>query len=184
MKVLDKRTWTYDDYLKLNDDKRYEIIKGRLVEMAGASFEHQDVLTIILMKMREFCDRNNLGKVIPSPFDVVLNDENVVQPDIVFISNEKLHLIKNSLFGVPDLVVEVVSDSSEKKDKIIKKKLYEKFRVKEYWIVEPNKKKIRVYVIKNNRYSLYCSSRIKEKIRSKVLEGFEIDLKEVFKWKF
>jgi len=78
------------------------------------------------------------------------------------------------------LVVEVVSDSSEKKDKIIKKKLYEKFRVKEYWIVEPNKKKIRVYVIENNRYSLYCSSRIKEKIRSKVLEGFEIDLKEVF----
>lgn len=133
MEVLDKRTWTYDDYLKLDDDKRYEIIKGRLVETAGASFEHQDVLTIILMKMREFCDRNNLGKVIPSPFDVVLNDENVV-----FISNEKLHLIKNSLFGVPD------------------------------------------YVIENNRYSLYCSSRIKEKIRSKVLEGFEIDLKEVF----
>ncbi|MEO0224149.1 MAG: Uma2 family endonuclease [candidate division WOR-3 bacterium] len=155
--ILDRKIRTYDDYLKLSDDKRFEVIRGRFVEMVGASFGHQNVLTILLMKLRKFCDKNNLGKVIPY---------------IVFISNEKLHLIKHSLFGVPDLVVEVVSDSSEKKDKIIKKRLYEKFGVKEYWIVEPNKKKISVYVMENNRYALYC--------KSKVLEGFEIDLKEVF----
>jgi Uma2 family endonuclease len=180
LKILDKRIWTYRDYIKLNDDKRYEVIEGRLVEMAGASFEHQDILSEIFIRMREFVKRNNLGKVIPSPFDVILSDENVVQPDIVFISKNKLHLIKQSLFGIPDLVVEIVSESSKKKDKIIKKKLYEKFGINEYWVVEPNDKKIIVHVINNNRYVVYSSAKEEGIIKSKVLEGFELNLKEVF----
>ncbi len=181
MKALTKKIWTYSDYLRIDDDKRYEIIDGRLIEMAGASFEHQSLLLEIITRIKVFVDEFGLGKVIPAPFDVVLSNIDVVQPDIVFISNEKLKMIKGSFFGVPDLVVEIISEGSKRRDKFEKKKLYEKYGVKEYWIANPFDKSIKAYVLNDEgKYSLHLKARRKGKVKSIVLKGFEIDLKEIF----
>ncbi len=181
MKVKEK-LWTYEDYLKLNDDKRYEVINGRLYEMPAPHFEHQDILKRLLNILFEFSEKEyRIGKVLPSPFDVILSEEIVVQPDIVFISKGSLKNIKEgSLFGPPDLVVEIVSPTSYYRDRYEKFEIYEKAGIKEYWIVYPGEKAIEIWVLKEGKYELHSIASGEGKVRSEVLKGFEVDLKEVF----
>jgi len=180
MKVEEK-FWTYEDYLKLNDDKRYEVINGRLDEMPAPSFEHQERLNALNVKLYLFVKSKNLGRIIPSPFDVILREDIVVQPDIVFISKENLKNIKEGrLFGPPDLVVEIVSPTSYYRDRYEKFKIYEEAGIKEYWIVYPGEKAIEVWALKEGKYELYSIASGEGKVKSKVLESFEVDLKEVF----
>ncbi len=180
--MVKEKVWTYEDYLKLEDDKRYEVIKGRLMEMPAPNFEHQRILNFINLKMYNFVLEKDLGEIVPSPFDIILSDNIVVQPDIVFISNENLKNIREGrLFGAPDLVVEIVSPGSFKRDRYEKFEIYEEFGIKEYWIVYPGEKVIEVWVLgENGEYELYSFAEKEGKIKSKVLEGLEIDLKEVF----
>ncbi len=177
-----EKVWTYEDYLKLEDDKRYEVINGRLEEMPAPNFEHQDILTELLLRFRIFTKENALGKVIPSPFDVILSEDIVVQPDVVYISRENLKSIKEGrLFGTPDLVVEIVSSGSFKRDRYEKFKIYEEFGIKEYWIVYPGERVIEVWALgESGEYELYSFAEGEGKVKSKVLEGLEINLKEVF----
>ncbi len=177
-----EKLWTYEDYLKLEDDKRYEIINGRLEEMPAPNFEHQDILGGIFAKIREYVNRQQIGKVLPSPFDVILSENVVVQPDIVFISNENLKNIKDGrLFGAPDLVVEIVSLGSFKRDRYEKFKIYEEFGIKEYWIVYPGERVIEVWALgESGEYELYSFAEKEGKVKSKVLKGLEVDLKEIF----
>jgi len=181
MKVKEK-IWTYEDYLKLNDDKRYEVINGRLYEMPAPLFEHQRILKKLAYILISVSEINvKLGEVITSPFDVILSEDIVVQPDIVFISKENLKNIKEGrLFGVPDLVVEVVSPTSYYRDRYEKFRIYEEAGIKEYWIVYPGEKTIEVWVLKEGKYELYSIASDEGKVKSKVLEGLEVDLKEVF----
>ncbi len=181
MKVKEK-IWTYRDYLELNDDKRYEVIKGRLYEMPAPHFEHQKILkklTYILISLLEINLRS--GEVILSPFDVILSEETVVQPDIVFISKENLKNIRGGrLFGPPDLVVEIVSPTSYYRDRYEKFKIYEKAGIKEYWLVYPGEKAVEVWVLKEGKYELYSIASGEGKVKSKILKGLEVDLKEIF----
>ncbi len=180
MKVKEK-VWTYRDYLGLNDDKRYEVINGRLYEMPAPHFEHQKVSGLIEFLLRGFVYKNKLGEIVDAPFDIILSETVVVQPDIVFISNDNLKNIKSGkLFGPPDLIVEVVSPSSYRRDRYEKFEIYEKAGIKEYWLVYPGEKAIEVWVLKEGKYELYGIASGKGKVKSKVLKGFEVDLKEVF----
>jgi len=181
MEVKEK-VWTYKDYLELNDDKRYEVINGRLYEMPAPTPWHQDVLMELAMTMRKFAKKENLGKVIPSPIDVVLSEDVVLQPDIVFISKERMEIIgEKAIIGSPDLVIEIVSPNTIRRDTVVKKGIYESFGVKEYWIVYPDERVIEVWVLsESGRYELYSFAEKEGKVKSKVLEGFEVDLKELF----
>ncbi|MEO0215359.1 MAG: Uma2 family endonuclease, partial [candidate division WOR-3 bacterium] len=154
--MVKERIWTYEDYLKLEDDKRYEVINGRLVEMPAPGFEHQKISGLIDFILRKFVYKERIGEVLYAPFDVILSENIVVQPDIVFISNENLKNIKEGrLFGPPDLVVEIVSPGSYKRDRFEKFKIYEEFGVKEYWIVLPGEKVIEVWCLKEGKYVLH-----------------------------
>ncbi len=177
-----RKVWTYEDYLHLEDGKRYEVINGRLKEMPAPSFEHQDLLTVLLLKFRSFTDQRDLGKVLPAHFDIILSETVVVQPDIVFISKDKLKDVKQGrLFGPPDLVVEILSPGSFYRDRYEKFSLYEKYGVKEYWIIYPGERAVEVWVLNDEgKYELFGVAEGEGKIRSKVLKGLEIDLKEVF----
>ncbi|MEO0223067.1 MAG: Uma2 family endonuclease, partial [candidate division WOR-3 bacterium] len=138
MKATKEKLWTYRDYLKLEDDKRYEVINGRLVEMPAPNFEHQRISRNLEFKLWEFVKENGLGEILYAPFDIILSEDIVVQPDIVFISKDNLKNIKEGrLFGAPDLVVEIVSPVSYKRDRYEKFRIYEELGVKEYWIVLP-----------------------------------------------
>ncbi len=177
MKVKEK-VWTYRDYLGLNDDKRYEVINGRLYEMPAPTPWHQGILGNLYLILRNHV--RSKGIVFLSPIDVILSETLVVQPDLVFISKDKKDMIKDRIYGSPDLVIEVVSPTSYYRDRYEKFKIYEKAGIKEYWLVYPGERAIEVWVLKEGKYELYSIASSEGKVKSKVLKGFEIDLKEVF----
>ena len=178
-----RRVWTYEDYLRLDDDKRYELINGRLYEMPAPTPLHQIILAYLHHRFYDFAKRRDTGLVIPSPIDVVLGDRYVLQPDILFISKERLGIIgEKAITGPPDLVVEIISPATVRRDTVVKKGIYERFGVREYWIVYPDERAIEVWVLSDEgKYELFSVAEGEGKVKSKVLEGLEVDLKEVFK---
>ena len=140
---------TVEEYLSLPDNLRVELIDGTFYRMHAPSYEHQEIIACIAIELRNFV-RNNKGecKVIISPFDIQLDedDKTMVQPDIVVICKRE-HLDRKRGYGAPDMVVEVLSPSTAKKDSDLKLRKYMKAGVREYWIVDPDKKQVIVYVL-------------------------------------
>ncbi len=139
-----------DVFKSLPEGTLAEIINNQLVMSPAPSSIHQDTVRDIAFKLTAFVQMHMLGKIYFAPIDVYFDAENVFQPDIIFISSRQLHIIEESIQGVPDLIVEVLSPGSEKKDKRDKKAVYEKFGVKEYWIVHPVTKQVTGYQLANN----------------------------------
>ncbi len=112
---------------------------------------------------------HNFGEIFIAPFDVYLDeDSNVVQPNILFISSERSHIVKeDAVHGVPDLILEILSHSYEEYDLIKKKELYEKFGVKEYWVINPDTKESTGFFLKDRKYS--SPENLKASIRSALL---------------
>ncbi len=178
-----RKVWTYEDYLRLTDDKRYEVINGRLEEMPAPSFEHQDILKLLLYTLTEEVEKKrSLGKILPAPFDVILSEAVVVQPDIVFISKDNLKNIKGGrLFGPPDLAIEIVSPDSYHRDRYEKFSLYERYGVKEYWLVYPEYRAIEVWCLKDGKYALHTVAAGNGEVSSCVLKGLKVKVEEVLK---
>lgn len=160
----------------------YELINGILRKRSAPSLRHQNVVSALLSLMRLFADEHQLGKVFTAPIDVFFDDDNGFQPDICFVSNERAFLLDNDEFinGAPDLVVEVLSPGTWKNDRMAKKDVYERFAVREYWIVDPYYKSVEVYIIENNAYRLFSGFEQEGKVVSTVLEGFEVELERIF----
>jgi len=130
---------TYDDYVQFPDDgKRHEIIEGDHYMTPAPRRKHQRVSVNLATEMSSFAKRHKLGLVFTAPFDVVLSDENVVQPDLLFVSAARAAIVtEDNIQGVPDIIVEILSESTRRKDEVTKRKLYERFGVQEYWVVDP-----------------------------------------------
>ena len=144
------------DYIKISDDKRYELINGELIMTPSPVPKHQRVSKKIEFILEKFVSGNNLGEVFYVPCDVYLDNENVVQPDILFISKDRLDIIgKKNIQGAPNLTIEIISENSVYKDMVQKKRLYAKFNVIEYWIVITEEEEIEVYILEGNAYQLY-----------------------------
>ncbi len=174
-----KTKLTAEEFFRIYpEESRIELIDGEVYEMPAPTPKHQDILVRVFIPMRSFVDANSLGLILVAPVDVVFDEENVLQPDIVYISD--LSKVKDRIYGAPDLVVEVASPSTLKRDITDKMKIYERYGVKEYWIVFSSEKTIVVYQLTENGYELFSSAIEKGKVRSKILEGFEINLEEVF----
>ncbi len=182
MKVLKK--FTFKDFMLFNDEneKIYELIYGMLIKMPPPIVRHQDISRNIEFKMWDFVRKRKLGKVFDAPISVRFSDDIALQPDISFISKDRSYIIEEKYIdGTPDLIVEIISKRTKKKDTKIKKRIYEKYGVKEYWIVNPFDKSIEVYVLNDEgKYDLYLRVEKKGKVVSSVLKDFEIDLREIF----
>ncbi|TVL98486.1 MAG: restriction endonuclease [Candidatus Brocadia sp. WS118] len=179
--IIEKKKYTYEDYLKTPEDKRYELINGELTMTPSPVPEHQLISVELLFRLKKFTIENNLGTVMHAPCDVYLDNENVVQPDILFISKDRLGIIgEKNIQGAPDLVIEIISEHSVYRDMVQKKKLYARFGVKEYWIVIPDEKEIEVYILKDNIYQLYQTYSKTDTLESLALKGLKIVLKEIF----
>jgi Uma2 family endonuclease len=177
--------YTYWDYLKFDDEKRYEVIYGELIMVPAPNTEHQHFSRNLEFILWNYVRKNKLGQVYDAPIDVVLNNETVVQPDIIFISNQNKEIIKEKgIFGSPDLTIEIISPSSKYRDSYEKKDLYESFKIKEYWLVDPKNKNIEVFSLnENGKYELFCEGFVSEEnntIKSNVLKGIEVKLEEIF----
>jgi Uma2 family endonuclease len=180
--VLGKQAkrWTYEEYYRLDDDQRYEIIDGKLLMTPATDTWHQDWSRELTVILAGHVKRIKLGKVFAAPLDVVLDAENTVQPDLVFISSSNLGIIQHrAIFGTPDLLVELVSPSSVRRDRYEKKELYARFGVKEYWIGDPANRTLEVLTLQAGRYELHCCAEGKGKLDSLVLAGLEFDLSEI-----
>ena len=180
--VLEKqaRRWTYEEYYKLDDDQRYEIIDGNLLMAPAPDTWHQDWSRDLFRIIDRHVTAQRLGKVFFAPVDVVLDAENTVQPDIIFIAAANAGIIqRRAIFGTPDLLVELISPSSVRRDRYEKKDLYARFGVKEYWIGDPANKALEILTLKEGRYELHCCAEEKGKLVSLVLAGLEFDLTEI-----
>src|SRR3990172_920502 len=119
--VVEKKKYTYEDYLKTPKDKRYELIDGELLMRPSPTPSHQRVSRKLEFILESFITKNNLGEIFYAPCDVYLDNENVVQPDILFISKERLNIIGDkNIQGAPDLVIEILSESNAYRDLIQK----------------------------------------------------------------
>ena len=180
--IIEKKKYTYDDYLKTPDDKRYELIEGELYMTPSPITNHQRISGKIDFELRKFVLENDCGEVFYAPYDVYFDDENVVQPDILFISKERLNIIgEKNLQGAPDLVIEILSESNAYRDLIQKKKLYARYGVKEYWIVVPGEKTIDIHILKDKTYQLYKTLGEDDTLESQIMKGFKMELKAIFK---
>jgi Uma2 family endonuclease len=122
--VEKKKKYTYEDYVHTPDDKRYELIEGELLMTPSPTTKHQRVLREIEFILKKFVSENNLGEIFFAPYDVYLDEENVIQPDIMFISKERLNIIgEKNIQGAPCLTIEIISESSAYRDMVQKKKL-------------------------------------------------------------
>ena len=173
--------YTYKDYLLIDDDKRYEILRGGLIMVPAPFTIHQRLLRNIEDILWNFVKEKKLGEVLVAPTDVVLSEDIVVQPDMFFISKERLDIIKEAaIMGSPDLIVEIISPSSASYDTVEKRDIYEEYGVKEYWLVFPQEKAIEVLALEDGVYRELCKGRKTGVVRSKIIVGLEVDLKEVF----
>lgn len=173
---------TYDDYLTLpNDGKRYEIIDGELYMTPAPSTEHQDISFIIERLLYDFVSRQNLGYVYHAPIDVVFSMTEIIQPDIIFIQRDRREIVtKRNVVAAPDLVVEILSETSEVVDRTTKRALYEKHGVKEYWIVDPASRSIEQLVLKEGKFVLVGKFRVSQTMESQLLKGLVISVEKIF----
>lgn len=183
-----KEKYTYQDYLAWPEEERWELIEGIPVMQTAPSWQHQAISRELIIQFGNYL-RNKSCNVFASPFDLILtNDENektsknVFQPDLLVVCDNN-RLRGTGYFGVPDLVVEIVSPSTGRSDKFYKFNMYEKYGVKEYWIIEPDIKLISVFTLnENGRYGrpeIYSEENI---IKVGVLEDLNIDLSQIFNY--
>ncbi len=145
--------FNYHDYLLLPEDKRYEILDGELYVVPAPNTRHQRLVIDLFDVLLHHVRRKKLGEVLHAPYDVVLSDETVVQPDILFVSNKHPDIIgEGNISGPPDLVIEVLSPGNRKKDLEVKRKLYASFGVREYWVVDPDAQTIEVLIWSEQGY--------------------------------
>ena len=172
---------TYADYLETSDDERYELLNGELIEYPSPKEIHQSVLGDLYLIVAKFIRERSLGKVYFSPFDVVLSDTNVVQPDILFISNERADIITpDNVQGAPDMVVEILSPATVERDRTVKLDLYAQHGVKEYWMVDSVAKTVMVLVQGESGFEVSGIFGEGRTLRSSSLEGFSVEVEEVF----
>ena len=172
---------TYDDYCLLpNDGKRYEIIDGELFVTPSPQSAHQRVVTRLTRYLSAYVEDHQLGEVFVSPFDVVFSRHDVVEPDVLYISKARSSaLTKKNVQGAPDLVVEVISSTTAKVDRSTKLKLYARFGVEEYWIIDPEKPSAEIYRRQPGGLELASTLGAEDSLRSPLLPGFGLPLRKL-----
>jgi Uma2 family endonuclease len=181
--LKEEEFYTYADYLRWNDGERYELIDGEAYMMSTPSRLHQEISRELLGALWDFL-RGKPCKVYGAPFSVRLapaedqSDDTVVEPDIVVVCDSS-KLDDRGCNGAPDLVIEILSPSTIRYDRIIKFQKYREAGVREYWIVDPEEKILTAFVLKNGEYvaSAYEDT---DTAPVTVLPGCEISLKAVF----
>ena len=179
-----EQIFTYEDYITWPDDERWELIDGKAIRMESPSRYHQKISGNLFASFHAYL----VGKTCEAyaaPLDVCLYIDNkkdtVVQPDILIVCDQTI-MEEKRINGSPDLVVEVLSKSTQKHDKVDKLAKYEKHGVKEVWIIDPPKQEVLVYILnmwgKYNKPTIYRNS--DDILQATVLTKFKISLKDIF----
>ena len=165
--------WTFADYLHLSTgtETRYEVIAGVLYKMPTPSTLHQHLVMRLILRLGRLIEENARGILYPSPIEVILPEiATPVQPDLVFVGQDRLVIIKEKrIEGAPDLVIEILSPSSVRHDRVTKFEAYESSGVLEYWILNPKTQTLEIYTLEENLYTLLNEYGPDESIHSPLL---------------
>jgi len=150
------RRWTFDELVAELPESNLptELWDGELLMFPAPPFLHQEIVDRFHDLLKAWVRQHQLGKTALAPIDMVLTTRRATQPDVVFISNERLGIIKERIMGVADLVAEVISPGSRRRDRIDKRDLYEQHGVQEYWLIDSEAKTVEVLHLESGTYQL------------------------------
>ena len=176
--------FTYEDFLNFPDDgKRHEIIDGEHFVTPSPNTKHQAVSMNLAAILWTYLKDHPIGAVFAAPFDVVFSDVDVVEPDLIYVSLERLHILTSQhARGAPDLAVEILSPGTRMTDEVKKRQLYERFGVGEYWVIDPELNTITVYRRVQDAFVRVAelSAEHADMLTTPLLPGFSVTLAEVF----
>lgn len=187
MTLPQERSYTYADLMDWDGETRYELYNGQPVALASPSFTHQRVCAELFAQLHEYL-RGKSCRVLYAPFDVCLfaeekdqpeDIETVIQPDVFVVCDPK-NLSEQRCNGAPDLIIEVLSPSTRRRDRLTKFDLYQRAGVREYWIVDPEAQIVQVHLLEDGRYYSPAAYNSRAAVPVKVLEDFHMDLTQVF----
>lgn len=166
--------------MRLPEGSRAELIDGELFMCPSPRSRHQDVAGNLFALLREFVLSRTLGKVFSAPLDVHLPSGDIVEPDVLFVAKAHLGIVQDWVRGVPDLVIEVLSPDGVERDRIIKRDLYARNGVREYWIVDPVAQTVEVFALRGGTFDPEGYFEIGHALVSPLLTELRIPLPEVF----
>ena len=177
---------TYDDFLLFPDDgKRHELIDGEHYVTASPNTKHQRVSGNLYWLIRTYLEAHQIGRLFYAPFDVVFSHFDVVEPDLLYMSNARAGeiLTAQHVKGSPELLIEIGSPSTRGRDETIKRRLYERSAVDEYWVVDPDLDLVRVYRRTGDRFTrpMELSLEAEDVLTTPLLPGIELKLADIFR---
>ncbi len=173
---------TYEDYRATPEDERCELLDGDLIMVAAPNLKHQRVQFRLGRELGNFIVEHDLGEFFFAPCDVVLSDTDVVQPDLLFVSHQRQHLMSGgeNVQGAPDLVIEVLSPATAERDRGYKRELYGKHGVREYWLVDPMAETVTIHRQHNGVLAAAQTFNREHTLRSALLPGLDLHLEDIF----
>jgi Uma2 family endonuclease len=173
---------TYDDYRLLPADRnRYEILDGELSVTPAPTTRHQMVLGNLHRILANHILANQLGRLFIAPTDLILASTTVVQPDLAFLANDRLHLItERAIEGPPTLIIEILSPTTSSTDRLTKGQLYARYQVLHYWLVDPNQRILEAYELARDHYNLVASVQNAEVFTPSLFPGLSIQLTDLW----
>ena len=176
---------TYDDFLLFPDDgMRHELIDGEHYVTPSPILRHQAISGRLFLAIGSWLRDHPTGQIFYAPLDVILSRFDVVEPDLLYVSNERAPDLLSGKWvtGAPDLVIEIGSPGTRRRDEMIKRRLYERSNVLEYWVVDPEVDVIRVYRRSGDRFgrAVELSAEAGDVLTTALLPGLQIPLADVF----
>lgn len=166
-----------------DDGNRYELIEGELFVSRAPSVPHQRIIHNLQMNIGSYLARNPIGILIPGA-GVILSDYNGVIPDLIFISEGRRAEIAagDKITGAPDLIIEVMSPGTEnrQRDMVVKRQLYGKYGVKQYWIIDPENRAVELYRVREQSLEKVATLTHQDDVASPLLPGFQMKVQEIF----
>jgi len=177
---------TYDDFVQFPDDgQRHELIDGEHYVTPSPNTKHQRISINLTVLIGSWLERNPIGQLFHAPFDVVFSNFDVVEPDLLYLSNARAIDVLTPLHvrGVPELVIEIGSPGTRNRDETVKRRLYERVGVSEYWVVDPEIDTVRVYRLESEGFArvVELSAEADDVIATPLLPSLEVPLSRVFR---
>ena len=182
---------TYEDYAELPDDgNRYEILDGEIFVTPPPPLRHQRVLANLQFELTRHVREHGLGEILPAPVDLILalatqsdpdSRTTIAQPDLLFLGKSRGTIVtERAIESAPDLVVEILSPSTTRKDRTTKAGLYARFGVPHYWIVDPDARTLELYELEGESYRLVSKDGGEAIVRPALFPGLELRLGEIW----
>ncbi|MDO9536307.1 MAG: Uma2 family endonuclease [Bacillota bacterium] len=177
--------YTYEDYLKIPEEPgyRFEILKGYLVKEPTPTVHHQRVSRELGRQLMTFFDGfDSEGELFFAPLDVTLTNSNVLQPDILFVYGTKKEILRRErIDGVCDLVVEIMSPTNRRKDRLRKMEIYRKAGIPHYWLVDPEENTLEAFILRDGSYTLVAAGGPGDELTHPEFPGLDLDLDRIFR---